>query len=224
VTDDDSVRLGVGRVLEAEGRVDVLVNNAGVTHFGSVELLQEELVRAIFETNLFGAVRMIRAVLPVMRAQGSGVIVNVSSLAGRVPTLPINGFYAASKHGLSVVSDALAIEVEPFGIRVACIEPGFFATDIACKAERPSADVSPYRALEEAVVAVFERETAAGPDPRAVAGAIVGVARDAGDGSVHRLVGTDAEEYVAAYRSISELEYTALVREYIGLPEPVADA
>jgi NAD(P)-dependent dehydrogenase (short-subunit alcohol dehydrogenase family) len=217
VTSDRSVRMAVGRVLEAEGRIDVLVNNAGVTHFGSVELLPEELVRAIFETNLFGAVRMIRAVLPSMRARASGSIVNVSSLAGRVPTLPIHGFYAASKHGLSVLSDALALEVEPFGIRVSCIEPGIYATDLVDKAARPIGAASPYQALEEAVVAVFERGMAEGPDARVVAEAIVAAANGPGDGSVHRLVGEEAEQYVEAYRTISEQEYTALVREYVGL-------
>ena len=176
MTKDDSVREAVGHVLEAEGRIDVLVNNAGITHFGTVELLSEDLVRAIFETNLFGALRMTRAVLPTMRAQGSGSIVNVSSLAGRVPTLPIFGFYAASKHGLSVLSDALALEVEPFGMRVACIEPGFFATDIIDKAVRSTENGSPYQALEEAVVAACEREIGQSPDPKIVADAIVAAA------------------------------------------------
>jgi NAD(P)-dependent dehydrogenase (short-subunit alcohol dehydrogenase family) len=217
VTDDVSVQRAVGQVLDAEGRIDVLVNNAGITHFGSVELLPEEHVRAIFETNLFGAVRMIRAVLPTMRAQGSGAIVNVSSLAGRVPTLPIHGFYAASKHGLSVLSDALALEVEPFGIKVTCIEPGIFATGLIDRAARPVGEDSPYRALEEAVVAVFERGMTEGPDAAFVADAIVAAANGPGDGTVHRLVGDEAEQYVESYRTISELEYTALVREYIGL-------
>ena len=221
VTKDDSVRKAVGQVLEAEGRIDVLVNNAGITHFGSVELLPEELMRAIFETNLFGAVRMIRAVLPTMRAQGSGSIVNVSSLAGRLPTLPVHGFYAASKHGLSVLSDALALEVEAFGIRVACVEPGFFATDIMHKAVRSTEDGSPYQALEEAVVAACEREIGQSPDPKIVADAIVAAADGTRDGSVHVLVGDDAEQFTEAFRTLSELEYTALVREYVGM-KPVA--
>ncbi len=221
VTKDDSVRKAVGQVLEAEGRIDVLVNNAGITHFGSVELLPEELVRAIFETNLFGAVRMIRAILPTMRAQGSGSIVNVSSVAGRLPTIPVHGFYAASKHGLSVLSDALALEVEAFGIRVACVEPGFFATDIMHKAVRSTEDGSPYQALEEAVVAACEREIGQSPDPKIVADAIVAAADGTRDGSVHVLVGDDAEQFTEAFRTLSELEYTALVREYVGM-KPVA--
>jgi NAD(P)-dependent dehydrogenase (short-subunit alcohol dehydrogenase family) len=218
VTDEASVQTAIGRVLELETRIDVLVNNAGVDHFGTVECMPEHLVRSIFETNLFGAVRLIRAVLPTMRAQGSGTIVNVSSLAGRVPTEPVHGFYAASKHALSVLSDALALEVESFGIRVACIEPGFIATDFLARAERPDAG-SPYRALEDAVIGTFVREIRKGPDPEIVADAIVAAAN--GDGSVHVLIGDDAREFNEAYRTMTEREYMALVREYVGM-KPVA--
>ena len=206
----------VEHILEVEGRIDVLVNNAGVDHFGTVECMPEHLVRSIFETNLFGAVRMIRAVLPTMRAQHSGTIVNVSSVAGRLPTLPVHGFYAASKHGLSVLSEALALEVEPFGIRVVCIEPGFIATDFLARAERPD-ERSPYRALEDAVVSTCERDIALGPDPQIVAKAILEAAGGTSDGSVHVLVGEDAEESTEASRTLSELEYTAIVREYVGM-------
>ncbi len=216
VTDDGSVQEAIGRVLDVEGRIDVLVNNAGVDHFGTVECMPEHLVRSIFETNVFGAVRMIRAVLPTMRAQHSGTIVNVSSVAGRLPTLPVHGFYAASKHVLSVLSEALALEVEPFGIRVVCIEPGFIATDFLARAERPD-ERSPYRALEDAVVSTCERDIALGPDPQVVADVIAETANGTSDGSVHVLVGDDAEEYNEASRTMSELEYTALVREYVGL-------
>jgi NAD(P)-dependent dehydrogenase (short-subunit alcohol dehydrogenase family) len=220
VTDEGSVQEAVQHVLEVEGRIDVLVNNAGVDHFGTVECMPEHLVRSIFETNLFGAVRMIRAALPTMRAQHSGTIVNVSSVAGRLPTLPVHGFYAASKHGLSVLSDALALEVEPFGIRVVCVEPGFIATEFFVNAQRPDEN-SPYRALEEAVVSTCERDIALGPEPQIVADVIVETANGTSDGSVHVLVGDDAEEYSEASRTMSELEYTALVREYVGM-KPVA--
>jgi NAD(P)-dependent dehydrogenase (short-subunit alcohol dehydrogenase family) len=220
VTDDGSVLEATRRVLELEGRIDILVNNAAVDHFGTVECMPEHLVRSIFETNVFGPVRLIRAVLPTMRTQRSGTIVNVSSLAGRVPTVPVHGFYAASKHSLSVLSEALALEVESFGIRVVCIEPGFIATDFMAKAERPN-EGSPYRALEDAVVGTCEREIVLGPEPQIVANAILETANGTSDGSVHVLVGEDAEEYTEAYRSLSELEYTALVREYVGM-KPVA--
>ena len=220
VTDDASVRKAIDRALELENRIDVLVNNAGVDHFGTVEYMPEHLVRSIFETNLFGALRMIRAVLPTMRARRSGTIMNISSVAGRVPTLPVHGFYAASKHGLSVLSEALALEVEPFGIRVVCIEPGFIATGFFVNAERPDEN-SPYRALEDAVVSTCVRDIALGPDPQIVADVIVETANGTSDGSVHVLVGADAEEYGEASRTMTELEYTALVREYVGM-KPVA--
>src|SRR5579884_261458 len=129
VTSDESVGRAVAQVLERDGTVDVVVNNAGIVHMGSVELLPDALMRETFETNVFGPLRVLRAVLPTMRAQGSGTVVNVSSCAGRVPGLPIHGSYMASKHALSVLSDSLAMEVKPLGIRVVCIEPGFFRSE-----------------------------------------------------------------------------------------------
>ena len=138
VTSDESVGEAVAQVLERDGTVDVVVNNAGIVHLGSVELLPDALMRDTFETNVFGPLRVLRAVLPTMRAQGSGTVVNVSSCAGRVGGLPIHGSYMASKHALSVLSDSLASTVKPFGIRVVCIEPGFFRTPIFTKSTMPA--------------------------------------------------------------------------------------
>ncbi|SDJ08428.1 SDR family NAD(P)-dependent oxidoreductase [Alteribacillus bidgolensis] len=108
VSDDESVKKAVLQVLAKEGRIDVVVNNAGVGCLGSVECLNNELLRSAFETNFFGVFRVIRSVLPAMREQKSGVIVNVSSIDGRIPGKPINWGYAATKHALGVMSDALA--------------------------------------------------------------------------------------------------------------------
>ena len=113
--------------------------------------------------------------------------------------------------------------MESFGIRVACIEPGFFATDIIEKAARPADPASPYHALEEAVIASVESDIGASPDPKIVADAIVSASDGTPDGSVHVLVGDDAKQYTEAYRTLSEVEYTALVREYYGLSQPIAD-
>jgi NAD(P)-dependent dehydrogenase (short-subunit alcohol dehydrogenase family) len=222
VTDDTSVERAVGHVLAAEGRIDVLVNNAGVQHFGSVELLPDELMRSTFETNLFGAVRMIRAVVPGMRARGSGAIINVSSLAGRERFgMPICWSYYASKHSLSALSDSLAWELEPYGITVACVEPDFFVTPIVAKAARPSDSNSPYQALERAVVGSFERDMADGGDAQLVADAIVAAVHGTTDRSVHVLVGEHAEKFLETHASMSELDYKAEVREWLGFePSP----
>jgi NAD(P)-dependent dehydrogenase (short-subunit alcohol dehydrogenase family) len=217
VTDDGSVRRAVGAVLEADGQIDVLVNNAGVLHLGSVELLAEDALRSTFETNWFGAIRTIRAVLPAMREQGSGTIVNVSSLAGRLPSPPMNWSYAASKAALSTLSDALAWEVGPFGIKVICIEPGLFATQIVASAGRPGDPASPYHAYyEQAMVSFFDEGIKAAADAQIVADAIVESARPGSDTPVHVLVGEDSVDFVAAYRSMSEADFKEMVRPIYG--------
>jgi NAD(P)-dependent dehydrogenase (short-subunit alcohol dehydrogenase family) len=219
VTDDVSVERAIDHVLDAETRIDVLVNNAGLLHFGSVERLPDELMRSTFDTNVFGAVRMLRTVLPAMRAQRSGVIINISSVAGRVPAVPIVWSYMASKQALSAMSDSLALELEPFGIRVLSIEPGWFKTGIVAKAGRPSGGDSAYRTLDAAVVALMESVIACGVDPGTVANAVVD-AVDSDDGRIHVLVGYDAEFLLNQYRSLSESEMTAFYKQLIGIKPP----
>ena len=111
------------------GPVDVLVNNAGIGSAAPMELMPMQEIRAVFETNVFGAVRMMQAVLPSMRTRRQGVIVNVSSMMGRI-TLPGHGSYAATKFALSAISESLAMEMRPFNVRVAIIEPGVILTPI----------------------------------------------------------------------------------------------
>ena len=216
VTDDDSVATAVQEVLAAAGRIDVLVNNAGVEHWGALECLPDHLVRAIFETNVLGAVRMLRAVLPAMRSQESGVVVNVASAAGRVPGLPVNWAYSASKHALCSLSDSLAGELQPFGIRVVSIEPGFYATRNIENAARPAAG-SPYAELETAVVTFFDNSLEHGGDPKNVAAAIVAAVSDPST-PIHVPVGPDAEMFIQAAATMSEAEWQAVGRAMIGLP------
>jgi NAD(P)-dependent dehydrogenase (short-subunit alcohol dehydrogenase family) len=216
VTDDASVREAVGRVLGAEGRIDVLVNNAGVLHLGSVELLPEEALRSTFETNYFGAIRMIRAVLPAMRSQCSGTIVNVSSAAGRLPAPPMNWSYAASKAALGALSDALGWELELFGVSVVCVEPGFYPTQIVANAGLPADPGSPYRRYEEAMVTFFEGGMTVEADPQIVADAIVAAVDRPDQSPVHVLVGEDSEHFVGLYRSMTEGEYKAMIRPIYG--------
>ncbi|HZQ76871.1 MAG TPA: SDR family oxidoreductase [Acidimicrobiia bacterium] len=216
VTSDESVRDAVDRVLERDGTVDVVVNNAGIAHLGSVELLPDALMRDTFETNVFGPLRLLRAVLPTMRARGSGTVVNVSSCAGRVGGLPIHGSYMASKHALSVLSDSLAAEVKPFGIRVVCIEPGFFRTPIFTKSTVPTDADSPYRTLDEAVVRFMFDGVDGGADTDAVAAAVLD-AIDHDDGRIHFLVGDDAEAFVAQDRASTDAELQAFYAEVLGV-------
>lgn len=140
VTDEGSVRRGVARVFNEAGRIDVLVNNAGYAIFGAVEDVDRELLRRQFEVNVFGAMSVCRAVLPIMRRQGRGTIVNVSSVAGRVST-PFMGAYCASKFALEALTDSLRVEARPFGVRVVCLEPGATRTRFQDRGRRESASI-----------------------------------------------------------------------------------
>ncbi len=127
VTSDASVEAAVGIVLAREGRIDAVVNNAGFGIAGAAERTTIEEAREQFETNFFGTVRVCLAVLPVMRQQGRGRIVNISSIAGQV-AVPFQAFYSASKFAIEGFSEALRAEVAPFGVRVVLVEPGDFRT------------------------------------------------------------------------------------------------
>jgi NADP-dependent 3-hydroxy acid dehydrogenase YdfG len=135
VQDQASCSEAVRKVLEAAGRIDALVNNAGFAQYGAVEDVSIESWKREFDVNVFGAVRMTQAVLPAMRQARSGTIVNVSSLGGKV-SIPFAAPYCSSKHALEAISDALRVELSPFGVRVVVIEPGTITTKFEERARR----------------------------------------------------------------------------------------
>jgi NAD(P)-dependent dehydrogenase (short-subunit alcohol dehydrogenase family) len=160
VTDEGSMREAVDGVERAEGAVGVLINNAGFSQSGVIEEVPLERVRRQFETNVFGLVRMCQLVLPGMRSQGFGRIVNLSSMGGKL-TFPGGGFYHATKHAVEAISDALRFEVEGFGIRVVVIEPGLIRTSfggVAVDSMGVGTGDGPYTAFH-AAVAKLTRET-----------------------------------------------------------------
>jgi NAD(P)-dependent dehydrogenase (short-subunit alcohol dehydrogenase family) len=163
VTSEDSVQSCVAAFLELQGRIDVLINNAGYLQSGAVEEVTLEQAHAQFETNYFGVVRMVRAVLPAMRAQKSGLIATTSSLAGLVP-LPFWGHYNASKFAVEGLMETLRHELKPLGIQVALVEPGaiktpFYTVPLAAA----MIEYSPWRDRFYATMKSFE-EKAPGPD------------------------------------------------------------
>ena len=127
VTDEASMEAAVQQIIDAEGRIDVLINNAGYGSYGAIEDVPIDEARRQFEVNLFGLARLTQLVLPHMRARGSGRILNISSMAGRI-TMPFGSWYHATKYALEAFSDALRMEVEEFGIDVVIIEPGGIKT------------------------------------------------------------------------------------------------
>jgi NAD(P)-dependent dehydrogenase (short-subunit alcohol dehydrogenase family) len=179
VTDEDSMTSAVEEVEREEGAVGALVNNAGYSQSGAVEAVPMDKVRAQFETNVFGLVRMCQLVLPGMRRQGYGRIVNVSSMGGKL-TFPGAGFYHATKHAVEAISDALRFEVEGFGVKVSVIEPGLIRTGFANAAvgSMDGPESGPYAGFDEAVAKATMENYERGPisrladEPGAVAEAI----------------------------------------------------
>lgn len=166
VDDDASVAAALDALLAQEPRIDVLINCAGFGIAGAIEDTTTDEAKAQFETNFFGATRVIRALLPRLRAQGQGLILNVGSLVTQLP-VPFQAYYCASKAALESYSEALRFEVAPLGIRVACIEPGNFATGFTAQRRRVPGwtAASPYAARSEASVSWMEKDEENGLPP-----------------------------------------------------------
>jgi NAD(P)-dependent dehydrogenase (short-subunit alcohol dehydrogenase family) len=226
VDDGASVRRGVGQVLERAGRIDVLVNNAGIGGGGPIEDVPVDWAKTLFETNYFGQIRMIQAVLPGMRERRSGAIVNVSSVAGRfVPAG--HGHYAAVKHALEAASEALAQEVQALGIRVVIIEPGVVVTPIFTKARRFADPASPYFDHVRRLLLSYQLQMKRPSMPSDVA-EVIYEAVTTREPRLRYLVGEDArrlvagrqrlsdEEFIAGARPMPDEEYLALMRQRYG--------
>lgn len=170
VSDDASVEECVGRVLAAEVGIDAVVNCAGVGLAGAVEATTLQEARALFETNFFGAVRVSKAVLPRMRERRSGLIVNMSSIGGMI-SIPFQAFYSASKFALEGLSEALRIEVLPFGVRVVLVEPGDVNTSFTSNRQTAGEALrgDEYDELFCRAMAIGERNEAAGIAPERIA-------------------------------------------------------
>jgi NAD(P)-dependent dehydrogenase (short-subunit alcohol dehydrogenase family) len=177
VTDDESVASAVREVLDRSGRIDILVNNAGVGVAGAAEESSTEQARALFDTNLFGSMRMTRAVLPHMREQGGGRIINVSSVLGLVPA-PFMALYAASKHAIEGYSESLDHEVREHGVRVLLVEPGYTNTAFDANAVAVDEPLPLYARRREAIDVLIAAAVKGGDEPSVVGEAIVAAATD----------------------------------------------
>jgi NAD(P)-dependent dehydrogenase (short-subunit alcohol dehydrogenase family) len=175
VTDDESVAGAVREVLGRSGRIDVLVNNAGLGIAGAAEESSIEQARALFDTNVFGSIRMTRAVLPQMRDQGSGRIINVSSVLGLVPA-PFGALYAATKHALEGYSESLDHEVREHGIRVLLVEPAYTKTSFDANSIPADEPLAVYARRREVLDTLLAEAIRGGDEPSVVADAIVAAA------------------------------------------------
>jgi len=206
VDDDASVARAARAVLDGSGRIDVLVNNAGIGGGGPIADVPVDFAKAMFEANYFGAIRMTQAVLPAMRAQRGGAIVNVSSVWGRVAVAG-HGHYCAAKHALEAASEALAQEVFALGIRVAIVEPGVVITPIFKKARRFTDPASPYAVHVRRLLLLYQLvKTPSQPEDAAR------VIHDAALGDAPKLrhvVGEDARKVLSGRTRVSDEEYVA---------------
>jgi NAD(P)-dependent dehydrogenase (short-subunit alcohol dehydrogenase family) len=168
VTDEESVAKFVEWVLSEAGRIDVLINNAGVSLLGPIENTAIPEAALVFDTNVFGPLRMIRAALPSMRAARSGLIINVSSVLGFLPA-PFMGIYASSKHALEGLSETLDHEIREFNVRVVLLEPTFTNTKLDVNAAHTEAPLGVYTAQVEATIEAVQDQIKLAPSPQIVA-------------------------------------------------------
>lgn len=206
VDSDSSVTAAMESIYRDGKHIDVLVNNAGVEASGSVEELPLEKMRAVMETNYFGALRCIQGVVPDMRQRRSGCIINVASVSGRVANSPL-GSYAASKFALEAISEALAQEMNTFNVRVAIVEPGIIDTAMARRIEeQANAAVYPQ---QRRFAHLFQASLRNPGQPSVVAEKILEII-DSGTLQLRHPVGVDSEPLLAWRRSMTDEEWVAL--------------
>ena len=213
VTSDHSVEAAVAEVLARTGRIDALVNNAGVGMLGAVEEATVQEALNLFQTNFFGVHRLVRAVLPAMRARKAGRLVTIGSVAGFLPT-PFDAFYSASKHALEGYCESLD-EVRPVGIHTVLIEPGFIRTPIRSNVTRTAASIAVYAEGRERVDRIFDRGVQAGIDPLRVA-EVVERALTSARPKLRMRVGRDAHLLYYVYHHLPGAVFAAGMRQRFG--------
>jgi NAD(P)-dependent dehydrogenase (short-subunit alcohol dehydrogenase family) len=214
VTDDISIKNAVQAIFSEVGRIDVLVNNAGYALNGAFEDLTIDEIKAQFETNLFGVIRTSQAILPIMRKQQFGIIVNMSSGAGRLG-YPGGSAYISTKFAVEGLSESMAYELEPFGIKVVLVEPGVIRTNfanamvVAKKSQDPN---SPYSQLMQKIASSFEHMMENGSSPDLVAKVVV-KAVTSENPSLRYLAGKDIETWMEGKRNMSDEEFYKMMKQ-----------
>lgn len=223
VTDDASATNVVNEIIAAEGRIDVLVNNAGYGSYGALEDVPLDEARAQIDVNLFGLARMTRLVLPHMRAQRAGTVINLSSMGGRFAT-PMGGWYHASKFAVEGLSDALRLELHRFGIDVVLIEPGSIRTPwgaIAADKLRTTSGQGPYAEQAAAMAVSLENSSMEGAGktspPAVIADAITRAATARRPHTRYR-VGFGSRPLILLSRLLPARTFDAVIKRSIGVP------
>ncbi|MGB8641387.1 MAG: SDR family oxidoreductase [Nitrososphaeraceae archaeon] len=214
VNSDESVTDTFNLIVKKHNRIDVIVNNAGYALGGALEETSMDEIRKQFETNFFGAVRVMRAAIPFMRSQRSGKIINITSMGGRI-SIPLSTFYHGSKFALEGVSESLQYELEPFGIKMILIEPGAVGSNfwksikIANGATSPN---SPYTQLADNMSKTFKKMEENAMHPFEVAKTILDVVTS-DDPQLRYVVGNDATKIIEARQNMSDKEFGNLIKD-----------
>ena len=216
VSSDKSVNAAINKIKDEANRIDVVVNNAGYSLIGALEDLSMDEIKAQFETNLFGTIRVIKAVLPIMREQHGGTIVNVSSMAGRVgfPLFPV---YSGTKFALEGVSESMSIETNPLGIKIVIIEPGTIRSNFASNAivgKKAADPTSPYASqieiLQKSAARFINQGTPADEVAKVILNAVI-----IDNPELRYLVGNDAIQMIEARKGMSDQEFGILVKQHL---------
>jgi len=209
---EDSIKSAVKKIQEQKGRIDVLVNNAGYGLFGCLEDITMEELKAQFQTNFFGVVSLIQEIAPIMRKQGSGIIVNVSSVAGRIG-FPGTPAYISSKFALEGLSECMRYELSPFGIKTIIIEPGVIQTNFFSSMKvaygKPG---SPYKEITEKVMNGVKMMAEMGTPPVEVAKTIMKAIKTA-EPLPRYVVGSDASMFLEAKKMKTDLEFENYIKK-----------
>ena len=219
VTKVDSIKSAVRTIMEEEGKIDVLVNNAGYGLLATIEDGTDEEMFKQFDVNVFGLIKTTREVLPHMREAGSGVIINISSFLGKMG-LPLLAHYNASKYAVEGIVDSLRFEVASFGIRVHSIQSGLFGTNfvkngLVANAQTTSED-SPYKELVAHFVPIVAQAINEGPSPQPIADAVKEIIENE-DAEIFTPVGAEAESFVPMRKTMEDKEFEVKVKETFGI-------
>jgi NAD(P)-dependent dehydrogenase (short-subunit alcohol dehydrogenase family) len=221
VTDDESMQSGVEQIVAEEGRIDVLVNAAGYGSYGALEDVPLSEARNQVEVNLFGAARLTQLVLPRMREQHSGTVVNITSMGGKIYT-PLGAWYHATKHALEALSDCLRMELKPFGIDVVVIEPGGIRTEwpgIAAQKVRAVSGTGPYAPQGIAVAdSLASESTQRRSSPPELIANTIGNAVTARRPKTRYAVGYGAKPMIFLHDVLPDRAFDAFIRRAVGVP------
>jgi NAD(P)-dependent dehydrogenase (short-subunit alcohol dehydrogenase family) len=201
VRDSASIHLAVAKIIQETGRLDIVINNAGVGITGPLEEIPMQEIKNNFETNFFGPIEVMKAALPQMRSQQSGLIINITSIAGYMG-LPYRSVYSASKGALELITEALRMEVKPFGIQITNVAPGDFTTNIAAgRFHAPVTNGSAYEKVYGDVLRTMDQHVDSGSNPNEMAEAVFQIIQESNP-RIHYKVGAFMQKFSIVLKRI----------------------